>query len=98
MALQLRKLLKKQKQGARELQAAAAREAFWRSSAHAAEQALDEVIPSTAVLPSNAQLYKVKADHGLPLQDVRETFWRSIVNTADQAHHKVTAHTRTSLF
>lgn len=43
MALQMRKLQKKQKGTARELQAAAAREAFWKDTAQATEQALDEV-------------------------------------------------------
>lgn len=43
LGLQLRKLQKKQKGLVKEVQAAAAREAFWRSSAHTAEQAVDEV-------------------------------------------------------
>lgn len=43
LALQIRKLQKKQKGMAKELQAAAAREAFWRDTAQAAEQALDQV-------------------------------------------------------
>ncbi len=45
LAVQLRKLQKKQKGALRELQAAAGREAFWKHSAHSAEQALDEVSP-----------------------------------------------------
>ena len=45
LAVQLRKLQKKQKGALRELQAAAGREAFWKHSAHSAEQALDEVTP-----------------------------------------------------
>ena len=43
LAVQMRKLQKKQKGVLRELQAAAGREAFWKHSAHSAEQALDEV-------------------------------------------------------
>ena len=43
MALQMRKLQKKQKTTAKELQAASAREAFWKDAAHSTEQALDEV-------------------------------------------------------
>ena len=43
MALQMRKLQKKQKSTAKELQAASAREAFWKDTAHSTEQALDEV-------------------------------------------------------
>lgn len=43
LGLQLRKLQKKQKGLVREVQAAAAREAFWKSTAHTAEQAVDEV-------------------------------------------------------
>ncbi len=45
LAVQLRKLQKKQKGALRELQAASGREAFWKHSAHSAEQALDEVTP-----------------------------------------------------
>jgi len=45
LAVQLRKLQKKQKGALRELQAAAGREAFWKHSAHSAEQALDQVTP-----------------------------------------------------
>ncbi len=43
LAVQLRKLQKKQKGALRELQAAAGREAFWKQTAHSAEHALDEV-------------------------------------------------------
>ena len=43
LALQIRKLQKKQKYAAKELKAAAAREAFWRDTAQATEQALDQV-------------------------------------------------------
>ena len=43
LALQVRKLQKKHKGLVRELQAAAAREAFWKSSTQSAQQALDEV-------------------------------------------------------
>ena len=50
LAVQLRKLQKKQKGAVRELQAAAAREAFWRRSSHSAEQALDEVIKPASVI------------------------------------------------
>ncbi len=45
LAVQLRKLQKKQKGALRELQAASGREAFWKHSAQSAEQALDEVSP-----------------------------------------------------
>ncbi len=45
LAVQLRKLQKKQKGALHELQAAAGREAFWKHSAHSAEQALDQVTP-----------------------------------------------------
>ncbi|KAL0036198.1 hypothetical protein WJX79_007778 [Trebouxia sp. C0005] len=44
LAVQLRKLQKKQKGVLRELQATAGREAFWKHSAHSAEQALDEAV------------------------------------------------------
>lgn len=44
LGLQLRKLQKKQKGLVKEVQAAAAREAFWKSTAQTAEQAVDEVI------------------------------------------------------
>ncbi|KAL0029933.1 hypothetical protein WJX77_008191 [Trebouxia sp. C0004] len=44
LAVQLRKLQKKQKGAMRELQAAAGREAFWKHNAHSAEQALDEAV------------------------------------------------------
>ena len=50
LAVQLRKLQKKQKGAVREVQAAAAREAFWRRSSHSAEQALDEVIKPASVI------------------------------------------------
>ena len=43
LAVQLRKLQKKQKSMLHELQATAAREAFWQSSTQRAEKALDEV-------------------------------------------------------
>lgn len=43
LGLQLRKLQKKQKGLMKEVQAAAAREAFWKSTAQTAEQAIDEV-------------------------------------------------------
>lgn len=43
LGLQLRKLQKKQKGLVKEVQAAAAREAFWKSTAHTAEQAVNEV-------------------------------------------------------
>lgn len=43
LAVQLRKLQKKQKGMLHELQATAAREAFWQSSSQSAEKALDEV-------------------------------------------------------
>ena len=43
LGLQLRKLQKKQKGMVKEVQAAAAREAFWKSTAHTADQAVDEV-------------------------------------------------------
>lgn len=45
LAVQLRKLQKKQKGALHELHAASGREAFWKHSAHSAEQALDEVSP-----------------------------------------------------
>ncbi|KAL0053187.1 hypothetical protein WJX82_002174 [Trebouxia sp. C0006] len=44
LAVQLRKLQKKQKGALRELQAASGREAFWKHSAQSAEQALDEAV------------------------------------------------------
>ena len=44
LGLQLRKLQKKQKGLVKEVQAAAAREGFWKQSAQTAEQAVDEVL------------------------------------------------------
>ena len=43
LGLQLRKLQKKQKGLVKQAQAGAAREAFWKSTAQAAEQTVDEV-------------------------------------------------------